>query len=96
MIVLPFLFLALVGALLGNGIAYEVYLRGLNPPAIAFGILGGWALYEAMASCGRQRNVVFGACAALVLIGLPAAAIRELWHGQLGDSFTTTVTASGY
>lgn len=90
LIVVPFLFLPMVAVAAGSSIAYEVFMRGLNPPAIAFGILGGWAIASAS---GHYRTLWVTICGALVVIGLPGAAFRQMWHGQLGDPFTTVIPA---
>lgn len=91
LIVVPFLALPLAAITLGPSLAHEVFLRALNPPAIAFGILGGWVFSRAYATGGYRRRLAVLTSAVLVVLGLPAAIVREMWHGWQGDRFTTTI-----
>ncbi len=82
---------ALVAELLTARLAIETRIRLVNLPAIAVAMIGAWAIAHWWNAGSRARLAVVATLAALVLLALPSAVIRTIWHWQIGDRYTTAV-----
>ena len=77
--------------LLTERLAIEMRIRAVSLPAIANAIMGAVLVQLAWHAGTRERAFAAVALIAVIAIALPSAALRTVWHGRIGDHFTTTI-----
>ncbi len=82
-----------VEVVLTERLAIETRIRAVNLPGIANAIVGAWVFAALWAAGGRKRAFAAVGLVMVIVVALPSAILRTAWHGRIGDSFTTVISA---